>query len=227
MPRTYSSYESCFNVTLNALLQAAKVNAKRTGEPVDPAKLEVEAHQKASVAWYRQNNPVTPKEQDEWAALAEELTGNYLAQDPFDTPAARGQLKAIVQIEVEMERQRLALAAAKPGTRAADSMVDGLRKLAETHRSLVQASGLDRKSAEDQKRNASPMEKWGEQVGRFAAFMKKRLAEFPTEAETVESERDLRELARYKLGWDFAIIDALMANTKRVNGLEATVDQYE
>lgn len=32
---------------------------------------------------------------------------------------------------------------------------------------------------------------------------------------------------KYLTGWPFEIVDAIIANTKRLNGLPATVEEYE
>jgi hypothetical protein len=71
------------------------------------------------------------------------------------------------------------------------------------------------------------MEKMDQQIHRFAQFMKDRQARLPAEAAIVQSERDLRELVKYLTGWPFEIVDAIIANTKRLNGLPATVEEYE
>lgn len=113
---------------------------------------------------------------------------------------------------------------------------ESLVKLIEAHTKLQKDLGIDMKTRDHAKANKSPMEKFEDQMRRAHLFRMDLLDNFPTEADNIlmkdedaelGGERALRELLKARLGLRFVLIDAIIRNVKRLNGLPATVDQYE
>ena len=177
------------------------MNARNRGTPIPPEEeqreiIAAKASERFAAYMAQRANPRVPTG-DTWDALRERLTSDYEQHADFDSPAARGQLASIVNLEVEQAKLSARLSESKISDKARDGLLDQMRRMAATHRDLLVSAGLDRKASEQSKREQSPMEKWDEQKLRIFKFMQDRKARLPQEAAAVETERDLRELIRY------------------------------
>lgn len=161
-PKKFKSYET-------ALSEAQRLTSKgpQYRDWTDEAR-DREAVRLAATWWADLQTPATTTdpETDEWSTLAQTTMDRYLEHFAFDTPAAVGQLQAIVRIEVEMAKLDRKLADPKLTEKARDGSLDSLRKMADTHRALVVAAGIDRRSGEERKDSLSPMEQWETQMVR-------------------------------------------------------------
>lgn len=151
----------------------------------------------------------------------------YLENFDWNEALDKASLDALVELEVQLHIIKHDLQMPKLSTGDKGKLVDAMMDLSMKSADLRTKLGVDRKSRELAKTNKSPVEKMDEQVSRFALFMKERIERFPEVADNVDSERNLREAARYFLGLDFRFVDAIMVNTKRLNDLEPVVEQYD
>lgn len=150
-------------------------------------------------------------------------------QDAFEWNDAndKASLDALVELETQLYVIRHDLQMPKLSDTRRENLMKLMGDFTKQHADIQAKLGIDKKSRDAAKRNEAPMEKFEREILRFHRFMQERLDSFPAAADNVDSEKNLRELIRYKTGWDFKIIDAIIRNTKRLNGLEPVVEEYE
>lgn len=94
-----------------------------------------------------------------------------------------------------------------------------LRENSEAQKSLQVTLGIDKKSREQARISGNPMDNWDtikEEIGDWVDMLK---AEFVEKANEAKTEEDLRDLMKSKLSWSFDLVDSVVYNVKRVNGL--------
>lgn len=159
------------------------------------------------------------------ADLAAVLERSYRDSFAFESPADEAQLRSIVAVECELVKITRALGTKQTDRRRAQLRAD-LRQQTTVHRDLVVSAGLDRKARMEAKANKSPLEKWDQQMRRAEAWMAKLERELPEALAEVTDERDIREVIKSSLGYDFEIVDPIIATIKRVNGLDPQVQTH-
>jgi hypothetical protein len=63
------------------------------------------------------------------------------------------------------------------------------------------------------------MDNWQEIKEEIGDWVDQLVDEFPEEANNAKDEQQLKDLMKYKLSWPFKVIDAVIDNLKRVNGI--------
>ena len=94
-----------------------------------------------------------------------------------------------------------------------------LRENSEAQKSLQVTLGIDKKSRETARAGGDPMKNWEDVKEEIGDWVDMLVEEFPSEAEKVGTEEELRDLMKIKLSWPFHIVDSVISNVKRVNGL--------
>lgn len=102
-----------------------------------------------------------------------------------------------------------------------------LRENSEAQKSLQITLGIDKKTRELTRATGNPMDNWAEIKEELGDWVDMLVAEFPPEADKVKTEQELKDLIKVKLSWPFAIIDSVVYNLKRVNGILPIGEQSE
>jgi hypothetical protein len=93
-----------------------------------------------------------------------------------------------------------------------------LRENSEAQKNLQVTLGIDKKSRELTRATGNPMDNWQQIKDELGDWVDMLVEEFTQEAETVNTEQELKDLMKVKLSWPFAVIDSVVYNLKRVNG---------
>lgn len=170
---------------------------------------------------------LTPAQISDYRMAREEL---YKELYEYNDANDLFSLMNLAQIETQIYINNWELA--KPNLKPIDRQKyqEALAKLVESHTKLQKEIGIDKKSRDNAKANKSPIEKFEEQMRRAHVYRMSLLDNFPVEADNVtmeEGEKELRELIKARLGFRFALVDAIIRNIKRLNGLEPTVETYD
>jgi hypothetical protein len=94
-----------------------------------------------------------------------------------------------------------------------------LRENSEAQKSLQVTLGIDKKSRDAARSTGNPMDNWQEIKEEIGDWVDQLVDEFPEEANNAKDEQQLKDLMKYKLSWPFKVIDAVIDNLKRVNGI--------
>lgn len=94
-----------------------------------------------------------------------------------------------------------------------------LRENSEAQKSLQVTLGIDKKSREQARISGNPMDNWAAVKEEIADWVDMLMAEFVEKANEATTEEDLRDLMKSKLSWPFDLVDSVVYNVKRVNGL--------
>jgi hypothetical protein len=140
------------------------------------------------------------------------------AYGEWDDAGDYGLLVSLVELETVQRAIRRDLSRA---TTLADKEKywKALRENTEAQKGLQQTLGIDKKSRDSARAAGNPMDNWDgikDEVGEWVDML---VAEFVDEAQVTETEQDLRDLMKYKLSWPFGVVDSIVYNVKRLNGI--------
>lgn len=156
-------------------------------------------------------------------AFKEDRLATYTAQyGDWDDAGDRALLLSLVELETQ---QRIIVRSLSQATKITDKerYWRALKDNSEAQQRLQATLGIDKKSREAIKIKDNPMENWENIKTEVGNFYDMLISEFPKAADDAQSEAELRDMMKYKLSWPFSVVDAILRNLKRLNGLEATV----
>jgi hypothetical protein len=144
----------------------------------------------------------------------------------FDWNGANDEttVKNILDVECNIYEVKRALSDVSLAMEARDKLYDRHTKLVMAHKDLLTAAGIDRLSREKKQTTAQPIEDWFRVKRAGHDKMVELERAFPLEAANCETEADLRDLIKYSLGYDFAVIDAILSSHRRTLGLPTEVE---
>jgi hypothetical protein len=150
----------------------------------------------------------------------------YEAMAEWDDAGDAAILISLVEHEVQfraIQRDLLRSTSATEKEKVRKALIENGRAQGD----LLKMLGIDKKSRETARTSGSPIDNWTdikEEVGDWVDMLVK---EFVKEAKKVETEEELRDLAKYKLSWPFEVVDSFIANLKRVSVTSTEEEEIE
>lgn len=140
------------------------------------------------------------------------------AYGPWDDAGDIGLLMSLVELETVQQGILRDLTRA---TTLSDKerYWKAIRENAAAQRDLQVVLGIDKKSRDQARISGNPMENWEDIKGELADWVDMLMEEFPAEAKRAKTEERLRDLMKYKLSLPLAVVDSIVYNLKRVNGI--------
>lgn len=131
----------------------------------------------------------------------------------------RGLLFSLIELETQQRRiirdlERTRMSSEK------ERYWKALKENASSQQSLQQTLGIDKKSREQAKIVANPMENWENIKQDVGDFFDGLINSFPENAAKARTEEELRDVMKHHLSWPFPVIDAVIEGVKRIHGLK-------
>ncbi len=159
-------------------------------------------------------------EQQEDEAFRQERMSEYeRVYGEWDDAGDLALLINLVELEVQFNAIRRDLTRATT-LNDKEKYWKALRENSEAQKSLQVTLGIDKKSRDSARATGNPMDNWQQIKDEVGDWVDMLVEEFPQLADEVKNEEELRDLMKIKLSWPFTVIDAVIKNVKRVNGIE-------
>jgi len=140
------------------------------------------------------------------------------AYGEWDDAGDKALLISLVELETQFRAIRRDLSRAT-GLIDKEKYWKALRENSEAQKSLQLTLGIDKKSREQARISGNPMDNWAEIKTEIGDWVDMLMEEFVDMANKARTEEDLRDAMKAKLSWPLAIVDAVIHNVKRVNGI--------
>lgn len=102
-----------------------------------------------------------------------------------------------------------------------------LRENSEAQKSLQVTLGIDKKTREQTRASGNPMDNWRDIKEELGDWVDMLVEEFIEEAKHMQSEPELKDLMKMKLSWPMTVVDSVVYNLKRVNGMISVREESE
>ena len=184
------------------------------------------AYQRADEWITKRNAPKDTRDPHEEEDLEFRQSQEESYRKDFDWATANDEISLQMLLDWEVESRRIMRRLNNPTISAAEkeALRDGLRNIIDSHRKLQESLGIDRKAREGKRSAENPMTDWERIKQQATAKMNQMQEDLFADLDKAGSEFDIRNAIKYRLGYPFKVVDAILSKHRVVLGLSPNIE---